>query len=66
MQKCKICGAEIRYMATSTGVCTICEAERKPFVTENGRMLYGYLIHICKEPEKKDAETRRVTNNGAN
>lgn len=64
MQKCKNCGAEIRYIATSSGACTICEAEKKPFVTENGRMIYGYLIHICKGSEKKeDAETRGITNN---
>ncbi len=59
MQKCKNCGAEIRYIATSSGTSAICEAERKTFVTENGRLTYGYLIHTCKESEKKeDAESR--------
>lgn len=66
MQKCKNCGAEIKYIATSSGVCTICNAERKPFVTENGRMIYGYLVHFCKKEIKEDAESRRITNNGTN
>ena len=58
MQNCKKCGASIKYIATSSGTNVICEAERKNFVTENGRMIYGYLIHICKESENKEDASR--------
>jgi len=49
MQQCKKCGAKIKYIATGLGSSTICDAEKFPFVTENGRKTYGYLIHKCKE-----------------
>ena len=63
MQKCRNCGADIRYIATGSNTSIVCDAEKIPFVTENGRKTFGYLIHNCKNTENKDAETRRVTNN---
>lgn len=48
MQKCKNCGADIRYIATTSQQCIACDAEKLRFVTENGRVCYGYLIHNCK------------------
>ena len=62
MQICKSCGAAIRYIATSAGTAVICENEKVPFVTENGRKTFGYLIHTCNKGEvengkKEDRET---------
>ena len=54
MQRCKICGAEIKYIATGPGSSTACDAEKQLFVTENGRKTCGYLVHKCKEPEKQN------------
>ena len=58
MQKCKECGKEIRFVAIAPGKCVVCEPELVPFVTENGRKTYGYLIHKCEEPENENAKTR--------
>ena len=58
MQICKNCGAEIKYIATDSETSAICDSEKKMFVTENGRKLYGYLIHKCKEPENKNEENK--------
>ena len=58
MQCCKNCGAEIKYIATGPGTSTVCDADKKIFVTENGRNTYGYLVHKCKEPEKQNEETK--------
>lgn len=58
MQLCKKCGAEIRYIATGPGSSTICDAEKLPFVTENGRKTYGYLVHKCKEQENENDEKK--------
>lgn len=67
MQLCKDCGAEIRYIATGAGSAIKCDAELVPFVTENGRKTYGYLIHNCKKnTEAEDAKSRRITDNGKN
>ena len=49
MQRCKNCGAEIRYIATGIGTSVICDAELVSFVTENGRKTFGYLIHNCEK-----------------
>lgn len=62
MQKCKNCGADIRYIATGSNSSIICDAARLPFVTDNGRQLFGYLIHECKT-ENNNAETRRIAIN---
>ena len=48
MQKCKNCGADIKYIATSSQDCIVCESEKLRFVTENGRLTFGYLVHVCK------------------
>lgn len=48
MQKCKICGADIKYIATNSHDSIVCESERQRFVTENGRLTFGYLVHKCK------------------
>lgn len=47
MQKCKNCGAEIKYIATTSQESIVCDAEKLRFVTENGRVTFGYLIHNC-------------------
>ena len=49
MQKCKNCGADIRYIATGAGTAVKCVAEKVSFVTENGRKTFGYLIHNCNK-----------------
>ena len=56
MQICKNCGAAIRYIATSAGTAVMCDNEKVPFVTENGRKTFGYLIHNCKIKENKDGK----------
>lgn len=48
MQKCKNCGAEIKYIATTSQESIACDAEKLRFVTENGRLTFGYLVHKCK------------------
>lgn len=58
MQKCKNCGAEIKYIATGPGTSTACDSEKQIFVTENGRKTFGYLVHKCKETEKQNAENK--------
>ena len=66
MQICKNCGREIRFIATGLGVSTVCDAEKLDFVTENGFKKSGYLVHICKIAEDKNAENGRITNNRKN
>ena len=61
MQVCKICGAEIKHIATGIGTSIVCDAEKKSFVTENGRMLFGYLIHKCEN--KLEAENGKNEKN---
>ena len=61
MQKCQICGADIKYIATGPGKSVACDAERLQFVTDNGRQTFGYLIHKCNKAEiengkKEDSE----------
>ena len=61
MQKCQICGADIKYIATGPGKSVACDAERLQFVTDNGRQTFGYLIHNCDKAEiengkKEDSE----------
>lgn len=61
MQKCLICGKDIKYIATGPGKNVACDSERLQFVTENGRQTFGYLIHKCDKAEcenGKDKETR--------
>ena len=49
MQKCKNCGAEIKYIATTSQESIACDAEKLRFVTEHGRVSFGYLIHNCAQ-----------------
>ena len=49
MQKCNVCGKEIRYIATGLDQSIVCNAEKFDFVTENGRKTSGYLIHNCNK-----------------
>lgn len=49
MQICKNCGAEIKHIATAIGTSVPCDAEKLNFITDNGRMLSGYLIHNCNK-----------------
>ena len=60
MQICRNCGAEIKHIATGIGTSVACDAEKKSFVTENGRLMYGYLIHNCNEHlEVENGETEK-------
>ena len=49
MQICKNCGAEIKHIATGIGTSIPCDAEKLSFITENGRIMFGYLIHNCNK-----------------
>jgi len=61
MQRCRNCGAEIRYIATGAGTAIICDAELVPFVTENGRKTFGYLIHNCdKNLEAENGKNKKL------
>lgn len=48
MQKCKDCGANVKYIATGNLKSCKCNAEKLVFVTDFGRVMSGYLIHDCK------------------
>ena len=54
MQRCNLCGSEIRYIAIDALKSIVCDAEKLDFVTENGRRTKGYLIHSCKKLEAED------------
>jgi hypothetical protein len=54
VQKCKKCGAEIKYIATTSQQSIACNAEKLRFVTDNGRILEGYLIHKCETENKEN------------
>ena len=56
MQKCLKCGKDIKYIATGPGKNGACNSERLPFVTENGRQFFGYLIHDCQRAENENAK----------
>ncbi|MBO4640848.1 MAG: hypothetical protein J5710_13945 [Treponema sp.] len=56
MQKCLKCGKDIKYIATGPGKNVACNSERLPFVTENGRQFFGYLIHDCQRAENENAK----------
>ena len=62
MQKCKNCGADIRYIATTSQQCIACDAEKLRFVTENGRQTFGYLIHKCDKAEKENGKNEERKN----
>lgn len=56
MQKCQVCGAYIKYIATGPGKSVACDAEKLQFVTENGRQTFGHLIHRCYKAEGENAK----------
>ena len=60
MQKCLKCGKDIKYIATAPGKNVACDTEIKRFVTENGRQVFGYLVHDCEE--EKDAKEEDTAN----
>ena len=63
MQICKNCGANIKHIATGIGTSVTCDAERLSFVTENGRMINGYLIHNCnKHLEVENGKNKKDRN----
>lgn len=53
MQKCKNCGADIRYVAVGPDENIVCDNKKILFVTEFGRKTYGYLVHKCEEKENE-------------
>ena len=63
MQKCRICGRNIKYIATSSSESVTCDAEKLRFVTEFGRITYGYLLHDCF---KQGIENASSSDNGKN
>ena len=62
MQKCKNCGAEIKYIATTSQESIACDAEKIKFVTENGRVTFGYLIHKCDKAENENGKNEERSN----
>lgn len=63
MQKCLNCGKEIRFVATGPNKSVVCDAEKLPFITENGRQTFGYLIHNCVKTEGKDESSGKENDN---
>ena len=61
MQKCKDCGAEIKYIATGNLQSVKCNAEKLIFVTDFGRKMTGYLIHDCKKFGGENGERANKT-----
>lgn len=59
MQKCLSCGADIRYIATGPQKSIACDCEKLSFVTDNGRVVSGYLIHNCKKNEDENGKTEK-------
>lgn len=58
MQRCLTCGKIVKYIATGFKTATACEAEKIEIVLEGGRILKGYMRHVC-EVEKQDAKNDR-------
>lgn len=54
MQKCRICNKPIKFIATSSNTSVKCDDKKMQFVTDNGRILEGYLIHVCETEDKED------------
>jgi hypothetical protein len=63
MQKCLNCGREIRFVATGPNKSVVCDAEKLPFVTENGRQVFGYLLHNCNKTEDEHESSGKENNN---
>lgn len=58
MQKCQKCGSDIKYIATSPGKSIACDCEKLSFVTDNGRVMFGYLIHKCDKAENENGKEK--------
>lgn len=62
MQRCRNCGKEIRFIATGVNTCVAVDAEKLNFVTENGRITSGYLVHICEKTENENGKSKESEN----
>lgn len=47
MQKCKTCGKQVKYIATTKNTSVICDTDEMVFYTITGRKVEGYKIHKC-------------------
>lgn len=54
MQKCKSCGEEIKYIATSNNESITCDAEEITIYTMTGRKVTGYKVHQCKKEKENE------------
>jgi hypothetical protein len=53
--KCTKCGADIKYVPTSTGNIKV-EAEYQEIVTDRGRIMQGHFRHKCPADKTKKEE----------
>ena len=58
MQKCLKCGSDIKYIATGPGKSIACDCEKLSFVTDNCRVMFGYLIHRCDKAENENGKEK--------
>lgn len=49
---CPKCGKAVKYIASSFQNIFMCELEKQSLITESGRMVSGYLAHVCSGPER--------------
>lgn len=56
MQYCKICGKEVRFIATSSLTQVMCDAKPVEAYTQAGRKLQAYIAHKCERG--KDSESK--------
>ena len=54
MQKCKNCGKEIKWVATTKETSVMCEKEQTEVYTLSGHKAIGYPIHKCKVLEERN------------
>lgn len=47
MQVCLKCGKAVKYIATGFNTAEVCDVERIEIVSETGRILKGYMRHVC-------------------
>ena len=61
MNRCKACGAELKWIKTKTSKAMPCDPKRVTVVTEQGEVLNGYVPHWATCPEadrfRKAADT---------
>ena len=56
---CVKCGAEIRYVPTTTGHIVV-EADYREFITDRGRVMQGHIRHDCPALKKDNAPSAGV------